>query len=74
MSTETTETEVNIQVLRSGTIGSLSNYDDDDDDDDDVDTASRNNRFNDQNNSSARASHFYHISLTSTALRRRETS
>ena len=71
MSTETTETEVNIQVLRSGTIGSLSNYDEDDDD---VDTASRNNRFNDQNNSSARASHFYHISLTSTALLRRETS
>jgi len=34
----------------------------------------KNSRFNDQNNSSARASRFLYISLTSTARLRRDTS
>ena len=48
-------------------LGSLSNYDDDHNDD------LKKNRFNDQNNSSARASRFLVNSLTSNAQLRRET-
>ena len=49
-------------------LGSLSNYDDDHNDD-----LKKKKRFNDQNNSSARASRFLVNSLTSNAQLRRET-